>query len=388
MGKLCQQRLLLAGLAFLCFFLPLIAGPAAQTALSRGVGFSGIQLAIVAPEGDPVPEQLEQILSGMQDVRKYCHVEAMEYQQAVSRLEQGAITAVLVLPEQFVQGVMNGTNPDVTLLVPADRPLEALLTIWIGQSASDLLAAIQNGIYAVLELYSENPPAGLSYGDVVGRINLRYISWMMNRQDLYRVQTIPVAGSLPVGLHYSLSLFVCLMLSLAPMFAVVYDAKWIRAQRRFRAVGMGAGLFFSAAVTACWLVEALLITVFQIIGLKAAIPAALVSGALCGLFCSAYGSLCCLLTADTGSCGALSFSGALVFLVLSGGILPPVLMPGFLQNWIKLSPVTWLRTVMAMSAGYDPQPAMAAALAVSALVMILAGSVLFKRRADQEVTSL
>ena len=50
LGKLCQQRMLLAGVALLCFLLPLILGPMAETALSRGISFSGVTLAITAPE--------------------------------------------------------------------------------------------------------------------------------------------------------------------------------------------------------------------------------------------------------------------------------------------------------------------------------------------------
>ena len=52
LGKFCQQRWLLAGLILLCFLLPLAAGQAAGRLLSQGVDFSGVTLAISAPEGD------------------------------------------------------------------------------------------------------------------------------------------------------------------------------------------------------------------------------------------------------------------------------------------------------------------------------------------------
>ena len=72
LGKLCQQRWLLAGLALLCFLLPAAMAPAAEAALSRGLGFSGLTLAITGPEGDPVPGQLAQLLPNMSDVSQYC----------------------------------------------------------------------------------------------------------------------------------------------------------------------------------------------------------------------------------------------------------------------------------------------------------------------------
>ena len=388
LGKLCQQRLLLAGLAFLCLLLPIAAGSAAESLLSQGVSFSGITLAITAPEGDDMPEQLEQVLSGMRDVRQYCQVTAMEQTEAERALARGEVTAVLMLPEGFVQGILNGTNPDVELMVNADRPLEALLTFWVGQSASDLLAAVQSGIYAVLELYGENPPPGLSHGDAVAQINLRYISWMMNRQSVYQIQQIPVAEHLPVGLHYSLSLFSWFALVLAPMFAPVYEAKWIRSQRRYRAVGRSSFLFYSGTVMACWLMEAVLMLLFLLTAAKGSVISAVTAALVCGLFCAAYGGICCLLTPDTGSCGVVSFVTGLAFLVLSGGVLPPVLMPSFLQRLIKFSPVTWLRNLLAMPGGQEPEPGMMTALLVASGILLLAGGLLYRHRGNREVAEL
>ena len=89
LGKLCQQRWLLAGLALLCLLLPLGAGQAAGHLLSRGVEFSGVTLAVTAPEGDNVPQLLEQYMGDMEDIAQYCRVLAMEEDQALKALERG-----------------------------------------------------------------------------------------------------------------------------------------------------------------------------------------------------------------------------------------------------------------------------------------------------------
>ena len=125
LGKLCQQPWLLAGLTLLCILLPLAIGPAAEAALSQGVSFSGITLAVAAPEGDSLPELLERFVPNMKDVSEYCEVVALDRETAIRRLEQGEVTAVLVIPENLAQGIMDGTNPDVELIVSGDRPREA-----------------------------------------------------------------------------------------------------------------------------------------------------------------------------------------------------------------------------------------------------------------------
>ena len=380
LGKLCQQRMLLAGVALLCFLLPMVLGPVAESVLSRGISFSGVTLAITATEGDPVPQQLEQVLSNMSDIRQYCKVQSMPHEEALDSLAQGKVTAILALPEGFIQGILNGSNPDVELIVREDRPLEALLTFWIGQSASDMLAAFQSGIYAVLELYESNPPEGLNYQQAVAQINLRYVTWMMNRQDMFRTQKISTTGQLPVSTHYGLSLLSYLTLSLAPFFMVVFDASWISGQRRFRALGCRTGIFYAASLSACWMVEFVLTAIAQLIFLKENIGNILLSSAICSLFCAIFSSFCCLITSDTGSCGLLSFGSSLVFLTLSGGILPPVLMPRELQGLIPWWPVTWLRNTM------SGQNASVTPLVISSILLMILGCFMYHQRSKMEVT--
>ena len=113
LAKLCRKGVLLLLLTALIVGLPICIAPAAEQLLSQGVSFSGITLAITAPEGDPVPQLLEELLPGMEDISQYCRVKAMDRAEALESLEQGDVTAVLALPEGFVQGILYGENPDV-----------------------------------------------------------------------------------------------------------------------------------------------------------------------------------------------------------------------------------------------------------------------------------
>ena len=127
MVRLCQQRRLLAGLALLCLLLPLGAGRAAGHLLSRGVGFSGVTLAVTAPEGDNTPQLLEQFMGEMEDIAQYCTFTALGGDEAMDALRKGEVTAVLVLPGDFIRGVMWGDNPDLRLIVAGDRPLDRVI---------------------------------------------------------------------------------------------------------------------------------------------------------------------------------------------------------------------------------------------------------------------
>ena len=384
-GRLRRQLWLLAGLALFCLLLPLGAGQAARQLFSQGVEFSGVTLAIVAPEGDDTAGMLEQYMGGMEDISQYCRIVAMAEDDALDALADGEVTAVLCLPEQFIRGVMQGENPDLRLIVAGDRPLESLLLLWVGQSATDILSAAQSGIYAVLELYAQNPPAGLGRDQVVTDINLRYVTLTLDRTGFFGTETVSATGALPISLHYALSLLAYFGLCAAPLLMPLYTGGWLGFQRRLRCAGRGCGPGFAAGVTVGAL--ALLVLLLPSLLMHGGGNALALTGAavLMAVFCSLFAALCCLAAQSAAGCGGMAFSVSLVSLLLAGGVVPPVLLPGAVRQLSGLSPVTWLRQLAAWPMGYDVSRLTWVCLGLSMAGMAVLSFALYRRRADREV---
>ncbi|BAL00633.1 hypothetical protein OBV_34340 [Oscillibacter valericigenes Sjm18-20] len=353
-GKLCQQLYRLVGLSLLCILLPFVTGQGAEQALSAGVSFSGVTLAITAPEGDKVPEQVERYVGGMEDVQQYCHVEAMDAAEARQALKDGKVTAVLELPKDFVSSVQRGENPDVRLIVDGQHPTEELLTLWVGQSASDLLSAVQSGIYAVLGCYEEHPIAGSSLSKTILGINLKYVQWTANRQDVFQMQTLLPTGTLPISLHYGLSLLSALLLSLGPLFVWNFQGNWLTYHRRLRLAGRSslAGFCSSIIVITAAMLPVMTVGLAAVGGLP--VLAALQVGFFWAILFAAWSACCGLLTRSATGCGCLSFAAMLAALLLSGGAVPPVMMPAVLHRLEWCSPITWMRALAVESLGYAP----------------------------------
>lgn len=382
LGRLCQQRWLLAGLALLCLLLPLGAGRAAGELLSRGVDFSPVTLAVSAPEGDQVPLQLEQFMGEMEDVAQYCRIVSMDEEAALAALARGEAAAVLDLPQDFIRGVMWGENPDLRLIVSGDRPLEALLLLWVGQSASDILSAFQSGVYAVLDLYEEAPPPGLTRDQLVFDINLRYISLALDRTGMFQTRELSATRTLPVPLHYALALLSYFALSAAPLFVPIYSGGWLRPQRRLRAAGWGVAVGYWAGVFAgAILLLPLLLPALLLAGGGPSLP---LLGAALGmaLFCSVFSSVCCLVSRSAAGCGLLAFTVSLAALALAGGIVPPVLLPGPVRGLSVLSPVSWLQRLAVGAVGRPPDPSAVLCLTASGAVLAVLALSLYRRRTD------
>ncbi len=385
--RLCRQLWLLAGLAALCAALPLLAGRAAEAALSGGAAFSGITLAVTSPEDGGLPRHLAQLLGGMDDLSRYCRVEAMDREEALAGLEAGRVTAVLELPEDFVRGVQSGENPGLRIIVDGERPLESLLTLWAGQSAADLLAAAQSGIYAVLAEYDQSPPGGLSREQAVAEINIKYVQWTLNRQNLFREEKLLPTGALPIALHYELSLLSFLFLSTAPLFAWSCQEPWLSGLRRLRYARRSPLWGLAAGWAACFLT-----------GTAAAFPAllafrlpaieALETAAIWAVFFAAWTSACALLTESAAGCGGLSFLTSLLALALSGGVVPPVLLPEAARPAMDASPVAWMRALAAEPLGYAAMDRPAGRLLAAAAGLCLLSGWLYVRRTARKEAGL
>ena len=175
LGKLCRQALLLAGLALFCAALAFLAGQAARDVLTDGVSFSGITLAVTAPEGDAVPELLAQYLGKMTDLQAYCTIEAMGEAEALAALADGSVTAVLALPEDFVHGVQVGENPDVRVIVDGieegDEGPELIGHAWFQAPDSDGAVHIPYGEATVGDIVTVDLVDSFCYelvGELVG----------------------------------------------------------------------------------------------------------------------------------------------------------------------------------------------------------------------------
>lgn len=381
--RLFRRILPLAALAALCAALPYLAGAGAEAALSQGSGFAGLSLAVTSQEEDGVPEALAGYLSAMPDITQYCQISALGFGEALTALEEGRAAAVLVLPEDFLSTVQRGDAADVRLIVDGRRPLEGALALWVGQSASDLLAAVQTGVYTVLDAYDSAPPPGLDRDRAVAEINLQYVQWVLRRQGFFRQEALSPTGALPIALHYQLSLLWFLILSLAPLFAWNFQGAWLTCHRRLRWAGQSPLWGYGTSLTACGLGAAA--AVFPVLAFWAggisrnAAWAALLGG----IFFAAWAALCGTAGKTAAGCGGLSLLLSLGALALSGGIVPPALLPQALRPLTALSPITWLREISAASIGYRPSGRPGWILAASVLLSGTA-AVLYCRRVREE----
>lgn len=369
---ICQQFLLLAVLSMLFLALSMAAGPVAERLLTQGVGFTGLRFAVCAPEGDSTGRLVEELTGRMRDIREYASFQAMSREEAEAALAGGDISAVLVLPEDLLGGILDGTNPDVTLVVSREKPLEALLAWWVGRSAADLIGASQLGIYAVLDAV---PPD--RYGPAMTEINLRFINLALDRESFFRAKALRPVDAMDMKDHYSLSLLIFLVMASAPVLRPLFADAGAPFRRRLLSLGCGSSFQYGSALCAAFLLLLPAVLIPALAGGRSAVGAVMLA-----LFGAAFAGVCALMSVTVAGCGGISLTVSAVLLFLSGGLLPMPLLPEAVQNTAFLSPVSALRGLLYAPSGRDLICAASWSLGLPALGALLYGIRLRKGAAE------
>ena len=359
--KLCRRGILPVLLLVFCIAVAAAGFLLAERAFTQENVFPGLILGITWQEEDAGNETLTDLLGKMRDVSAYCEIRSYpEYSSGRKALKNGELDGLLVLPAGFASEVMNDRNPDVELYVSDEDPLGSLLLIRIGQAAADLLSSSQAGIYATLYIYNDYPSETLSFNDVLTDINLLFIRNAMNRSQMFRLSKVSNTGSLTIGQHYFCSIFCYLLMALSALYTGHCRPEELHPLHRLRAAGRSPFVCWLSAVAAPWIIL-MPLTILLSAGTRSladGIPQDLscLSGiswkeilfpsAAAALLISLFAVFCRLAGRTMSGCFVLSFVLSGAMLVVSGGILPPTLLPSGMRSVMWLSPLTGLREML------------------------------------------
>ena len=121
----------------------------------RAVG--RVAVGVILPEGDGLARQAVSMLSSLDSVESLCDFKYMDREEALRQLEKGQVYAVMEVPPQFVEDIINGKNTPVQIILPQGGGVESRIFMELTEAGEATLEASQAGIYAgdqLLEVYS------------------------------------------------------------------------------------------------------------------------------------------------------------------------------------------------------------------------------------------
>lgn len=161
-------------------------------------------------------------LQTMDDSRLMIELVQMEEAEAEEALSRGELTAVVRVPEGFVDSVVNGNNDTYVAYetMQGQKGLSSMVMEEIADAASTLVTASQSAIYGMQRTLYEQGDAD-RIGQETDRLNLMLINFVLARSGFSEVEVLGYADGLSLEAYYFCRLLL-LVLLLAGLFGGVF----------------------------------------------------------------------------------------------------------------------------------------------------------------------
>lgn len=344
-----------AGAIALFFLMGAIALLSSRTLYGDAVT-GRIAVGVILPGQDVLAEKVISMVSSLGSVKSLCDFEYVDEEEGLERLNRGELYAVMQIPEEFVQDIMDGTNTPVRILLPADAGLEGKIFRELTDAGARTLSASQAGIYAggeLCRLYGLDSSIGRLEAD----LNKIYLGYSLPRNDYFRHRTERATKDVDTVQFYGISACVLfLILCAIPASGYLLPRRPVFT-RKLALNGIGCPLRVGARVLGlALLLTAVALPVAAVCIGKSWIAGGLMTVVVLILVCLAASSLVALCYQAAGT---LMGGIILLFLAgvgqhfLAGGFLPLVFLPETVRRLALFLPSTILMESLQMTVTAD-----------------------------------
>ena len=197
---------LLAGalLSFVAF-----AGIMAADSDSSG-SFTTVNAAVAMDTEDSTLNLALSLVTQMDSFKDICSIRATSYDEAMNLLKSGEVSLVVVIPDNFIDGIEYGENPPADVIYSVKSGIETLLFAGLIEAGSHSIAYVEAGIYAVDRLYLSH---GLSDEIINAENELTdiYMGYTLNRTSFFHYKTASSTGNVDTLCYYIASAILGLM---------------------------------------------------------------------------------------------------------------------------------------------------------------------------------
>lgn len=317
--------------------------------------FTAISIAYYLPDDDD--KRYNTLALGMLEDMKSMKeaaslVQVDDIDDGYHMIEDGSAMFFIIVPDNFFSGIMDSTNPTLTIVVRDNKTVASYIANELFLSYARYLGVAQAGIYSALDTARTNELDSDTIYEIQNSVNMIYLDRVINKDGYLKAEDITGEGGLSLVEHYTA---VAVMLSLAFMAFVL--APLIRHGNNgiFTALstkGIGITAVFAAgfistcaAIYAAFLPCIAAISVirksFNISGLFTILPAI----AIISLIINIIYMLC----KNTIVAHMVLMTFTLSITYIGGGILPMAMLPKIIQEIAPYSPASFLISVIGTS---------------------------------------
>lgn len=150
-----------------------------------------IKVGVMVPQQDTMANALVNTIQDMGELSSLCDFSILSEQEGKKKLEQGEISALIVVPEKILQKIYRNDKASIVMYMPGKPTLESAMIREFAEAGSSLVLTAKAGDYTAYHMYQKYGKAG-SMQKVAQDMNGQYIQFVIRQKTLFQSQ--PVAG--------------------------------------------------------------------------------------------------------------------------------------------------------------------------------------------------
>lgn len=332
---------IVVGALALCFIIGIISFSAGKT-LYEKKDKNKVNIALSIPKDEKAAELMISVVKNMKSIKDNCNfIEVDSKEAAYKKVEKGEAYGAIIIPKHFVSDIMDGTNTPATVLLPNNSSIDAMLIKDLIDAGTKSLSSSQAGIYTVFYEYEEAYHERLTKA-LQDNINLKYFDYTLQRENFFNHNRISATGELTAMEYYICSGIVLFMLLLGMSFSKYLSPSNNAFYEKLKAQGISKEIVAVTRIISVYIVYMMI----TIIGL-------LIYGGICKyldievikftiedylillfiILCISSFIVCIYNITESQISGTLLiFTITIIMNFISGGFIPTVFLPKFIQS--------------------------------------------------------
>lgn len=228
-----------AGAMALAGLLGAIALFAFQT-LEGGRELNRLKVGVVLPEQDGLAKKAVSMLGSLDSVENICQFVFVEPKEGEEGAKSGEFACLMEIPEDFIGGIIDGSNRPVRILFPGPMGVEEQIFKELADAGARTLSSAQAGIYAANHMNGlYGVPASIKEAEQY--LNAKYLSYSMDRESYYRKRQVSSVEDVAAPYHYAAAAAVFLLLLSGIPAAGYFSGDNPAKKEKLKLLGIGMG---------------------------------------------------------------------------------------------------------------------------------------------------
>ena len=318
--------------------------------------YNAVKIAYYIPQQDKDFKYLSMAIDFLEELKSMSEtaniIEVDSVEDGYAMLEANEVLFFINVSEGFFEGVMNGTNPPLNIIVKDNTSLAAYISNQLFLSLTGYLGIAQAAIYSALDVAHENNFSEEEYKQVYNSSNIVFLERVFSKDAVIEEKEATSEGNFSLIEHYT-SVAVLLSLLFMSFILIPYmqaNDKGVKPKLRTYHIG-GIHFFISnflcsipaliLAYLPCYIMISIIFRHINPIGVLAALPTIIGISFIITLIANISRNV------FSGNIAMLFIT--LIIVYVGGGIIPHSMLPHIIKKLSILMPGHYMISNLAFS---------------------------------------